>query len=60
VLESSRSPIDALLRTKPADMTNEQLEVALAFCKRQLALWESKRSSEIAPVEIEIEQPVSD
>jgi hypothetical protein len=41
-------------------MTNEQLEVALAFCKRQLALWESKRSSEIAPVEIEIEQPVSD
>jgi len=37
-------------------MTNEQLEVALAFCKRQLALWdraEAKRSGEIEPAEIE-------
>jgi len=63
VLEPSHSPIDTLLRIAPDDMTNEQLEVALAFCKRQLALWdraEAKRSGEIEPVAIEIEEPVSD
>ena len=42
-------------------MTNEQLEIARAFCERQLALWgraDAKRGSEIEPVKIE--EPVSD
>jgi hypothetical protein len=61
VLEASRNPIDELLKIAPADMTNEQLEIAMAFCRRQLALSgriEEKRSREIESVEIE--EPVSD
>jgi hypothetical protein len=38
VLEASRNPIDELLKIAPADMTDEQLEVARAFGRRQLAL----------------------
>jgi hypothetical protein len=55
VLEASRNAIDELLKIAPADMTTEQLEIAMALCKRQLALWriEEKRSSDIEPVEIE-------
>jgi hypothetical protein len=56
VLEATRNPIDELLKIAPANMTDEQLEVAMAFCRRQLALWgrtEEKRSSDIAPVAIE-------
>jgi hypothetical protein len=37
-------------------MTDEQLEIAIAFCRRQLALWgrsDAKRSSQIEPAEIE-------
>jgi hypothetical protein len=34
LLEASRNPIDELLKIAPVDMTNEQLEVAMAFCKR--------------------------
>jgi hypothetical protein len=54
VLESSPNAIDELLKIAPADLTDEQLEVARAFCKRQLALWgrtEEKRSSDIQPGE---------
>jgi hypothetical protein len=56
VLESSPNAIDELLKIAPADMTDEQLEIAVAFCKRQLALWdrtEKKSSSDIEPEEIE-------
>ena len=56
MLEATRNPIDELLKIAPADMTNEQLEIAMAFCKRQLALWghsDAKRSSDIEPVAIE-------
>jgi hypothetical protein len=63
VLEASRSAIDELLKIAPADMSNEQLEIAMAFCRRQLALWgrtEEKRSGDIEPGETEIEEPVSD
>jgi hypothetical protein len=54
VLESSPNAIDELLKISPADMTTEQLEIAMALCKRQLALWrtEEKRSSDIEPVAI--------
>jgi hypothetical protein len=55
----ARQPLDA--RYAPADMTNEQLEIAMTPCKRQLALWghsEEKRSGDIEPAEIE--EPVSD
>ena len=55
-LESSPNAIDELLKIAPADMTNEQLEIAVAFCKRQLAIsgrTEEKRSSDIEPVEID-------
>jgi hypothetical protein len=60
-LESSRNPIDELLKIAPADMTNQQLEIAMAFCRRQLALWghsDAERRREIEPVEIE--GPVAD
>jgi hypothetical protein len=67
VLEATRNPIDELLKIAPAeskiapaDMTNDQLEIAVAFCRRQLALWgqsDAKGSSDIEPVEIE--KPVS-
>jgi hypothetical protein len=56
VLESSPNAIDELLKIAPRGMTDEQLEVAMAFCRRQLALWGrtgEKRSSDIAPVAIE-------
>lgn len=56
VLESSGCPIDALLSTDPTGMTNEQLEVTLAFCKRRLAIWnsgEAKQSNETEAVAIE-------
>jgi hypothetical protein len=55
VLESSPNAIDELLKISPADMTTEQLEIAMALCKRQLALWrtEEKCSSDIEPVPIE-------
>ena len=59
VLEASA--IDALLGIAPADMTDEQLEVAMALCKRQLALWDDadeKRVGEIDPGAIE--EPISD
>jgi ribosomal protein L32 len=36
VLEATRNPIDELLKIAPADMSNEQLEIARAFCRRQL------------------------
>jgi hypothetical protein len=55
VLEASRSPIDELLKIAPADMSNEHLEIARAFCKRQSTLWgrtEEKRSSDIETVAI--------
>jgi hypothetical protein len=61
VLEASRNPIDELLKIAPADMTNEQLEIAMAFCRRQLALWDhsdAKLSTDTEPVKIE--GPVSD
>jgi hypothetical protein len=61
LLEASRNPIDELLKIAPANMSNEQLEIAMAFCRRQLALWDhsdAKRSSYIEPGEIE--GPVSD
>jgi hypothetical protein len=60
VLEATRNLIDELLKIAPADMSNEQLEIAMAFCRRQLALWgrtEEKHSREIEPVEIE--EPVA-
>jgi hypothetical protein len=63
VLESSPNAIDELLKISPADMTTEQLEIAMALCKRQLALWgraEEKQSSDIETAEIEIGGPVSD
>ena len=59
VLEASA--IDALLGIAPADMTDEQLEVAMALCKRQVALWDDadeKRVGEIDPGAIE--EPISD
>jgi hypothetical protein len=45
-----------LLKIALCDMSNEQLEIAMAFCRRQLALWDhsdAKRSSDIEPVAIE-------
>jgi hypothetical protein len=52
VLEASRNAIDELLKIAPADMSNGQLEIARAFCKRQLAV--SGRSSEIEQPDIEL------
>jgi hypothetical protein len=39
LLEATRNAIDELLKIAPADMTDEQLDIAMAFCKHQLALW---------------------
>ena len=55
VLETSPNAIDELLKIAPADISNEQLEIAMAFCRRQLALWgrsDAERSSDIETVAI--------
>jgi hypothetical protein len=42
-------------------MSNEQLEIAMTLCKRQLALWDrgdAERRREIEPAEMD--EPVSD
>jgi hypothetical protein len=59
-LESSRNPIDELLKIAPADMKLSRVSSDPVFCRRQLALWdrtEEKRSSDIEPVEID--EPVA-
>jgi len=48
VLEPSRSVIDALLSIAPGDMSNEQLEIAMALCKRQLALWDRAAAARLS------------
>jgi hypothetical protein len=59
VLESSDG-IDALLSIRPADMTEEQLENALALLTRQTAVWggyEAKRRDEIEAIVLEASSP---
>jgi len=53
VLESPGDGIDALLSIRPADMTDGQLETALALLTRQTAVWgrdEAKRRGAIEPI----------
>ena len=53
VLESPGDGIDALLSIRPADMTDEQLDTALALLTRQTAVWgrdEAKRRGAIEPI----------
>ena len=55
MLESPSDDIDALLSIRPADMTDQQLETALALLMRYKAGWardEAKRHGAMEPIPV--------
>ena len=61
MLESPGDGIDALLSIRPADMTDGQLETALALLTRHTAVWgrdEAKRRGAIEPIAL-VKAPTS-
>ena len=60
VLESPSDDIDALLSIRPADMTDQQLETAVALLTRHKAGWardEAKRHGAIEPFAFDVPTP---